>query len=96
MPMMTGFSSRLLFELGLGHEVRRIVGAARGADHGDDLVVDELELIGRRLALKADQVFRLAHESALYGTPAPCRTTVYLTEGWTNRATSVPFSITDA
>ena len=94
MPMMTGFSSRLLFELGLGHEVRRIVGAARGADHGDDLVVDKLELIGRRLALKADQVFGLAHESALYGTPAPVM--AYLTEGWTNRATSVPFSITDA
>src|SRR5207237_1586650 len=83
--------------------------AARGTDHRDDLFVEILELIGRRLALEANQVFRLAHETALYGTAAPCRILVgggstrrgravhaYRTEDWTKRATSVPFSITDA
>ena len=60
--MTTGFSSHLLFELRLGDEVGGIIRAACVTDNRDQFVVVVFELIRRRLALQADQVFGLGHD----------------------------------
>ena len=54
----------LLFflELRLGDEIRHVVRAAGVANHRGELSVDVLELIRRRFALQADQVFGLIHQ----------------------------------
>src|SRR5579864_701767 len=69
MPMITGVfmggTLLLLFELRFRYEIRRIIRAACCAHDGDQLARDlvVLELVGRRVALQADEVFGLDHQA---------------------------------
>src|SRR5438067_13859888 len=107
MPMMTGACmetlwSRLVFELGFGHEVDRIVGAASLTPDCDELafVAVVFELVRRRFTLQADEVLRFAHSAIriLYcaAWASPRGGSVAPMDGAMKRASLVAFSMMDA